>query len=710
MLLPSAAGPGVGFVGELSKQPSRRCVTDALKMLERMTHRGACGCEENTGDGAGILAAMPDGFFGTIMEAAGVRLPPAGQYAVGQVFLPKDQQQRDIAKRVMEAVAADLGHEVLAWRSVPTDNRSLGASAVKVEPAVEQWFVTADGAKHRQLDAEGQLYVLRKLIEAEWSAQGLGYDDAYFCSLSSRTIIYKGQLTPAQVPSYFKDLQHPEFRSYMAIVHSRFSTNTFPSWGRAQPMRTMAHNGEINTLRGNRNWMRSREGVMACEGLGLDKETLQKLTPIVPAWQSDSGSMDGLLELLTRCGRDVAEVMMMLIPEAWQNDKLMDESRRDFYRYHAAIMEPWDGPALVTFTDGRYLGATLDRNGLRPGRYYITSGGRVVMASEVGVVDIPPADVVRKGRLMPGNIFLVDFDEHRVVEDRELKERYSKAKPYNEWVKAAVSMEDIFATVPPEQRERRLLALGAESTANGNGNGHVGALPTNGNGNGKVSAANKEIAPIMALLEPLKAFGYSREALEMLIAPMAKTGAEALGSMGNDAALTAMSSRPRQPFEYFKQLFAQVTNPAIDPFREAIVTSLRCFVGPEGDITTSLPTHARRLELEQPVLTIEECEALKNVSVNDWASRVIYTTWPVAEGPAGMRAALEGICAQAEAAVDAGCAFLVLSDRTFSAERAAVPSLLAVGAVHHRLTDAKKRSRVGLIVETAEVGGVRARG
>jgi glutamate synthase (NADPH/NADH) len=344
-------------VGELSKQPSRRCVTDALKMLERMTHRGACGCEENTGDGAGILAAMPDTFFGLVLESAGVRLPPVGEYGVGQVFLPRDEQQRATAKRVMEDVAAELGHGVLAWRSVPTDNHTLGASAVKVEPVVEQWFVTANGAKHRALDAEGQLYVLRKMIEAEWSAAGLGYDDAYFCSLSSKTVIYKGQLTPAQVPAYFEDLQHPEFRTYMAVVHSRFSTNTFPSWGRAQPMRAMAHNGEINTLRGNRNWMRAREGVMACAGLGLDADTLAKLTPIVPTWQSDSGSMDGLLELLTRCGRDVAEVMMMLIPEAWQNDEgLMDPERRDFYRFHSAIMEPWDGPALVTFTDGRYLG------------------------------------------------------------------------------------------------------------------------------------------------------------------------------------------------------------------------------------------------------------------------------------------------------------------------------------------------------------------
>eukprot|EP00877_Chromochloris_zofingiensis_P004027 jgi/Chrzof1/13625/Cz08g04180.t1 len=711
---------GVGFVGELSKQPSRKCVTDALKMLARMTHRGACGCEENTGDGAGMLTAIPDTFFQHVLaEEQQFKLPPNGEYAVGQTFLPSDEKDRARAIRIVESVAASMGHESLIWRTVPTDNSSLGQSAVAVEPCIQQWFVSSTG-KISSLDTEQQLFLLRKSIEAELHAAGFSEDDVYFCSLSSRTVIYKGQLTPEQVPLYFLDLQRPDFRSYMAIVHSRFSTNTFPSWGRAQPMRMLGHNGEINTLRGNRNWMRAREGVMMCKQLGLTREQIDKLTPIVPPWQSDSGAFDGMLELLTRCGRDVPEVMMMLIPEAWQNDALMDQDKKNFYRYHSAIMEPWDGPALVTFTDGRYLGATLDRNGLRPGRYYITKTGCVVMASEVGVVDMHPEDVERKGRLMPGNIFLVDFDEHRVVEDKEMKARYSTRRPYGEWLQQAVSLKDIVDSVPEAERQPQLLGLSAVAPSNngtGNGNGaHAAAAATasavtangssNGNGsNGKGAlgtVSNTEEDSLVKILQPLKAFGYSREGLEMLMAPMAASGAEALGSMGNDAALAALSNRPKQPYEYFKQLFAQVTNPAIDPFREAVVTSLRCFIGPEGDVTTSEPDHARRLELHNPILTLEECEAMKKMSYKGWKSKVIDATFDVSSGASGLLPALNDVAAQAEAAIDAGYQFIVISDKAMGPQRAPIPSLLATGAVHHHLVDVKKRSRLGLIIETGE--------
>ncbi|KAF8066383.1 Glutamate synthase [NADH] [Scenedesmus sp. PABB004] len=691
---------GVGFVAQLSKGASRAVVTDALKMLARMAHRGACGCEENTGDGAGILCAMPDSFLSSVlMDEQRFKLPPLGEYAVGQVFLPRDEAARSNAKCIMERVAAKLGHDSFTWRTVPTDNSSLGSSAVAVEPHVEQWFLAARGVKE-QLDTEQQLFILRKFIEAELrSVLGMGEDDVYFCSLSSATLVYKGQLTPEQVPGYYTDLQRPDFRSYMALVHSRFSTNTFPSWGRAQPMRLLGHNGEINTLRGNRNWMTAREGVMACEALGLTKEELELLTPIVPAWQSDSGAFDGLLELLTRCGRDIPEVMMMLIPEAWQNDALMPQEKKDFYRYHSAIMEPWDGPALVTFTDGRYLGATLDRNGLRPGRYYITHSGRVIMASEVGVVDVPAEDVARKGRLMPGNIFLLDFDEHRVVEDKEMKARYASRRPYAEWLATnSVRIADVVATAPTAMGPQ-LLGVPAVSTvnkpANGNGNG-------GGNGNGNGAGALKEEAALIAILQPLKAFGYTREALEMIMLPMAASAAEALGSMGNDAALAAMSRRPRQPFEYFKQLFAQVTNPAIDPFREAVVTSLRCFVGPEGDITTTAPGHAARLELAQPVLTLQEAQAMKVLNLKGWKTKVIDITFDRDAGPDGLLPALQDVCAQAAAAISAGYSFIVLSDRAFGPGRVPLPSLLATGAVHHHLVALKQRTRVGLIVETGE--------
>ncbi|GLI65807.1 hypothetical protein VaNZ11_009430 [Volvox africanus] len=710
---------GVGFVGELSKRPSRKCIKDALMMLQRMTHRGACGCEANTGDGAGILVAMPDGFFQSIlMEEQGLKLPPLGAYAVGQVFLPRDEALRQKVKDIAEKVANQLGHVSLTWRQVPTNNRSLGRSALNTEPIIEQWFITSTG-NHAALEVEQQMFILRKLIEYNLRTAGIRDDDAYFCSLSSKTIVYKGQLTPEQVRVYFKDLQREDFRSYMALVHSRFSTNTFPSWARAQPMRLLGHNGEINTLRGNANWMRAREGVMACLKLGLPKEVLQQLEPIIPATSSDSGAFDSVLELLARAGgRDMPEAMMMLIPEAWQNDALMSKDKKAFYRYHSAVMEPWDGPALVSFTDGRYLGATLDRNGLRPGRYYLTKGGRVIMASEVGVVDVDPEEVVRKGRLMPGNILLVDFDEHRLVEDKELKERYANRRPYNLWLdEHTFTLQQLTASVPPDARIPKPLPGSyplAPSTASANGNGVPTSAASNivsfspvGSSGGTATAnfASEQDAGIQSLLKPLKVFGYTREGLELLMAPMARTGAEPLGSMGNDAALAALSRRARLPFEYFKQLFAQVTNPAIDPFREAVVTSLRCFIGPETDITAEPgPQHCGRLELPQPILDIAEMEALKSMDhPGGWRTKVLDSTFSVEEGPMGLPAALGRLCEEAEAAVKSGSyALLCLSDRAYSAARAPVPSLLAAGAVHHHLVQLKLRSNVGLLVDSGE--------
>jgi len=613
-------------------------------------------------------------------------------------FLPNDPKKYEQAKLCVEQVAANQGHTILGWRSVPTKNSDLGESAIKTEPKIEQFFVsraTTDSAM--KSSTEQQMFVLRKLLEQRFRITNLTDDDAYVCSLSSRTIVYKGQLTPNQVAAYYPDLQSDRFTSYMALVHSRFSTNTFPAWHRAQPMRMLGHNGEINTLRGNVNWMKARQGVMKCEKMGLSERTLQKLLPVVPKAQSDSGAFDSVLELLVRSGRDLPEATMMMIPEAWQNDALMSREKKDFYKFHSAIMEPWDGPALVSFTDGRFIGATLDRNGLRPGRYYITNSGRVIMASEVGVVDIDPADVKQKGRLMPGNIFLVDFDAHAVINDADMKKKYATARPYGHWLEEEiVQMKDILESVPESVLSVPAI-LGASSAPE-----TAAAAFSNGNGNGNGHSPFTSPVGLQRLLGPLRAFGYTVETIEKLLLPMAKAGADPLGSMGNDAPLAAISQRPKLMFEYFKQLFAQVTNPAIDPLREKLVTSMRCMVGPEGDVTQTIQEQARRLDLPHPLLKPEEMEAIKEMSYRGWVSKTIDITWPVSEGQDGLVRALDRICSECAQAIDDGFDFLVLSDRAAGPNRVTVPSLMSVGRVHHYLVELQKRSRVGLFLETAE--------
>ena len=672
---------GVGFIAELSQQPTHKTVTDALEMLVRMSHRGACGCETNTGDGAGILVALPHDFLRSVaLSQSGLELPSPGNYAVGMTFLPKEESKRAAVREAIESAAAARGHPIIGWRSVPTDNSDLGASALKTEPVVEQFFVgraSGDcpaGATHA-LSMGNQMFVLRKVIEQRLRREGYSDDDVYICSLSSRTIVYKGQLTPGQVAAYYPDLQSPAFSSYMALVHSRFSTNTFPAWHRAQPMRTLGHNGEINTLRGNVNWVKSRQGVMMCKELGLDEKTLKKLLPIIPEDQSDSGTFDAVLELLVESGRDLPEAMMMMIPEAWQNDPSMTQDRKDFYRFHSAIMEPWDGPALVSFTDGRFIGATLDRNGLRPGRYYIMKSGRVVMASEVGVVDIDPADVKKKGRLMPGNILLVDFNAGAVIDDAAMKDKYANARPYGDYLrKQVVKLEDFYS------------------------GGNNGVLKMKSKSD-KAHHDHPEIIGVKSLLPELITAGYSVEVLDRILKPMAAAGADPLGSMGNDAPLAAISQCPKMLYDYFKQLFAQVTNPAIDPIREKIVISMRSMIGPEGDLSAP-PTEgaAHRLELMQPLLTPEQLTALTNMPT--WKTRIIDATWPVSEGTAGLTAALGRIAAQAAEAIDDGYGFVILSDKAAGIDRVAIPSLAAVGRVHHHLVKELKRTRVGLLVDT----------
>ncbi|XP_058206159.1 glutamate synthase 1 [NADH], chloroplastic-like isoform X2 [Rhododendron vialii] len=676
---------GVGFVAELSAQMSRKTVTDGLEMLVRMSHRGACGCETNTGDGAGILVALPHEFYNEVTKDVGFELPPPGEYAVGMFFLPTSENRREQSKIVFAKVAESLGHTVLGWRSVPTDNLGLGESAKQTEPVIEQVFLTP--TTRSKADFEQQLYILRRLsmvaIRAALNLQHGGVKDFYICSLSSRTVVYKGQLKPDQLKEYYyADLGDERFTSYMALVHSRFSTNTFPSWDRAQPMRLLGHNGEINTLRGNVNWMRAREGLLKCKELGLSKDEMKKLLPIADASSSDSGSFDGVLELLVRAGRSLPEAMMMMIPEAWQRDENMDPDRKALYEYFSALMEPWDGPALMSFSDGRYLGATLDRNGLRPGRFYITHSGRVIMASEVGVVDIPDEDVCAKGRLSPGMMLLVDFDKHVVVDDGALKQQYSLARPYGEWIKRQkIVLSDIVESVSESERVPPAIA---------------GVLPASNDDD------NMENMGIHGLLAPLKAFGYTVESLEMLLLPMAKDGVEALGSMGNDAPLAVMSNREKLTFEYFKQMFAQVTNPPIDPIREKIVTSMECMIGPEGDLTETCEEQCHRLSLKGPLLSIEQMEAIKKMDYRGWRSKVIDITYSKKCGRKGLEKTLDRICLEAHDAIKEGYTTVVLSDRAFSSNRVAVSSLLAVGAVHHHLVRNLERTRIGLVVESAE--------
>ncbi|KMT16041.1 hypothetical protein BVRB_3g052140 isoform B [Beta vulgaris subsp. vulgaris] len=689
---------GVGFVAELSGESSRKTVTDAVEMLVRMSHRGACGCETNTGDGAGILVGLPHDFYKEVTKDLGFELPPLGQYAVGMFFLPTSESRREESKNVFTKVAESLGHTVLGWRTVPTDNSGLGKSALLTEPVVEQVFLTP--TPRSKADFEQQMYILRRVsmvaIRAALNLQHGGVRDFYICSLSSRTVVYKGQLKPSQLKEYYywdlgnersmgttvtDEVQEME-KKLCVEVHSRFSTNTFPSWDRAQPMRVLGHNGEINTLRGNVNWMRAREGLLKCKELGLSKNEMKKLLPIVDASSSDSGAFDGVLELLVRAGKSIPEAVMMLIPEAWQNDKNMDPQRRAFYEYFSALMEPWDGPALITFTDGRYLGATLDRNGLRPGRFYITHSGRVIMASEVGVVDIPPEDVSKKGRLNPGMMLLVDFDKHIVVDDDALKKQYSLARPYGDWLKRQkIVLKDIVDSVAQTKRIAPPIS-GAVAVSN--------------------QDEDMEKMGIYGLLAPLKAFGYSVEALEMLMIPMAKDATEALGSMGNDTPLAVMSNREKLTFEYFKQMFAQVTNPPIDPIREKIVTSMECMIGPEGDLTEITEEQCHRLSLKGPLLSIEEMEAVKKMDYRGWRSKVIDITYPKTLGRKGLEETLDRICAEARDAIKEGYTVLVLSDRAFSPSRVAVSSLLAVGAVHQHLVKTLERTRVGLIIESAE--------
>ncbi|MFF4228363.1 glutamate synthase large subunit [Streptomyces sp. NPDC001820] len=641
---------GVGFVATLTGVASHELVEQALTVLRNLEHRGATGSEPDSGDGAGILLQVPDAF---LREVTGFELPEAGSYAVGIAFLPADETADAVSR--IETIAAEEGLTVLGWREVPASPDLLGNGARATMPAFSQLFVSdgPDGSKGIALDRKA--FVLRKRAEREAGV--------YFPSLSARTIVYKGMLTTGQLEPFFPDLSDRRLATAVALVHSRFSTNTFPSWPLAHPYRFVAHNGEINTVKGNRNWMRARESQLASELFGADK--LERIFPVCTPDASDSASFDEVLELLHLGGRSLPHSVLMMVPEAWENHDSMDPARRAFYQYHSTMMEPWDGPACVTFTDGTQVGAVLDRNGLRPGRYWVTDDGLVVLSSEVGVLDIDPAKVVRKGRLQPGRMFLVDTAEGRIIEDDEIKSALAAEHPYQEWLEAGeIELEDL-----PERE-------------------HI-------------------VHTHASVTRRQQTFGYTEEELRIILAPMARTSGEPLGSMGTDSPIAALSERPRLLFDYFTQLFAQVTNPPLDAIREELVTSLYSSLGPQGNLLEPTAASCRSVTLPFPVIDNDELAKLIHVNADGdmpgMTAATLSGLYRVSGGSDALAARIEEICAEVDAAIEDGARLIVLSDRHSDAEHAPIPSLLLTSAVHHHLIRTKQRAQVGLLVEAGDV-------
>ncbi|WP_417069093.1 glutamate synthase-related protein [Niveibacterium terrae] len=653
---------GVGFVAHIKGNKGHDIIENGLKILENLDHRGAVGADPLMGDGAGILIQIPDQLFREEMAAQGVKLPPPGEYGVGMIFLPKEHASRQACEQELERAVRAEGQVLLGWRDVPVDHDMPMSPTVRAkEPVIRQVFIGRGPDVMVTEALERKLYVIRKTVSHAIQNLGLKHGKEYYVpSMSARTVIYKGLLLANQVGVYYKDLADPRCVSALALVHQRFSTNTFPEWQLAHPYRMVAHNGEINTVKGNFNWMRAREGVFKSAVLGDD---LKKLFPITYEGQSDTATFDNCIELLTMAGYSLAQAAMMMIPEAWEQHTLMDENRRAFYEYHAAMMEPWDGPAAMAFTDGRQIGATLDRNGLRPARYLVTDDDLVVMASEAGVLPIPESKIVKKWRLQPGKMFLIDMEAGRIIDDKELKDALANAKPYREWIKSIqVKLDEI--ACPDE--------AGAEAHA--------------------------------SLLDRQQAFGYTQEDIKFLMTPMAKAGEEAIGSMGNDSPLAVMSNKDKPLYSYFKQLFAQVTNPPIDSIREQMVMSLVSFIGPKPnllDLNNINPP--MRLEISQPVLDFKEMAKLREIEKytdNKFKSYELSICYPVAWGRDGIEARLASLCAEAEDAVKSGYTVLIVSDRKIDAQNVAIPALLATSAIHQHLVAKGLRTATGLVVET----------
>ena len=653
---------GIGFVAHIKGCKSHQMVLDALTILENMEHRGACGCENNTGDGAGILIQMPHAFLYDECLKKGVKLPAFGKYGVGMVFLPQEVRWREECRSIIEQASARLDIPILGYRELPVDNSYIGDTAKSVEPVMEQIFFGCPDNISNPEEFERKLFVLRnyitKLVHQTLAKEN---DLFYFSSLSYKTLIYKGQLTATQVRHYFKDLADPRVVSAFGLIHSRFATNTFPSWKLAQPFRFIAHNGEINTLKGNLNWLRSNEKVFSSQF--FTPEEMEMLLPLVEDNQSDSACLDNMIEMLVLAGRSLPHAMMMLIPEAWDENDMMDPVKKAFYEFHASAMEPWDGPASISFTDGKVIGATLDRNGLRPSRFLVTNDDRVIMASEAGVLPVDPSTIIEKGRLQPGRMFVVDMEQGRIISDQELKQQICTEKPYEEWLnKYKIRIEDL-----PEPR---------------------------------VKFTHLEHD---AIFKYQNAFGYATEDLENILKPMALDAKEPIGAMGSDVPLAVLSDQPQHLTSYFKQLFAQVTNPPIDPIRERMVMSLATFVGNNGNLLDEDPMHCHTVALKHPVLTNYELEKLRSIDTGVFQAKTLQCYFRADGKPGSLQKALDRICRYAVDAATDGFEVIILSDRAIDSEHAAIPSLLVTSAVHHHLIRKGLRGSVGLVVEAGDV-------
>ena len=653
---------GIGFVANIKSSKSHQIVSDALTILENMEHRGACGCENNTGDGAGILIQTPHEFFFDECVKLGVHLPAYGKYAVGVLFFPKEIRLREECRDIFNRCAEKLGLDVLTYRKVPVNPEGIGPTALSVEPEIEQVFIACPDHISNAEDFERKLFVLRNYaghtITNTVKKDAIGF---YVASLSYKTVVYKGQLTSLQVREYFPDLNNKRVVSAFGLIHSRFATNTFPSWKLAQPFRYIAHNGEINTLNGNLNWLRTSEKGFFSPY--FTKEEMDMLLPIITSGQSDSACLDNMIELLSLCGRSLPHVMMMLIPEAWDGNEQMDPLKKAFYEFHSSFMEPWDGPASISFTDGKIIGATLDRNGLRPSRYCVTTDDRVIMASESGALPIDPKLIKEKGRLQPGKMFVVDLEQGRIISDEELKQKICSQKPYSEWLnKYKIRLEEL-----PEPR---------------------------------VSFTHLEHDQVFKYQ---KAFGYSTEDLEMIIAPMATEGKEPIGSMGVDVPLAVLSDQPQHLTSYFKQLFAQVTNPPIDPIRERLVMSLATFAGSNGNLLVEDPLDCHNVALKHPVLTNHELEKIRSIDTGIFQAKTLQNYFRADGKPGSLQKGLDRLCRYAVDSVEDGFEVLILSDRAIDSDHAPIPSLLATAAVHHHLIRKGLRGQVGLVIEAGDV-------
>jgi glutamate synthase (NADPH) large chain len=653
---------GVGFVAHIKGRADNGIVQRGLEMLENMSHRGACGCEPDSGDGAGILVNTPDKFFRRKCGELGFKLPKLGEYACAMVFLPKDLVARRICENLFEKTIRDYDMTVLGWRDVPVNSQFVGPTPKRSEPRIRQCFVGMGEHFYNRTDFNRRMYLVRQRTENQiefGDVPQIAKDVFYVSLLSTNRMVYKGMLTAHQLRNYYLDLSDPEFTSAIALVHSRFSTNTFPSWRLAHPYRYLAHNGEINTLRGNRNWMRARTGSLQSDVFG---DELPKMFPILSDAGSDSSTLDNVMQFLCVNGRSLPHAVLMLIPEAWENDPQMEADLRAFYEYHACLMEPWDGPASVAFTDGYRIGAVLDRNGLRPSRYYVTRDDLVIMASEVGAVPVAPEEVVRKWRLQPGRIFMIDMQKERIVDDAQIKRELVDRRPWRRWLdQHLIELENLPAAQPMHNPQTQA-----------------------------------------SLITRQRAFGYTSEDLKMLIAPMAVVGEEAIGSMGTDTPLACLSDRPQLLYSYFRQLFAQVTNPPLDAMRESLVTSLLTYLGQQSNLLGEQPDAARLVKLKHPILTSDELQKLRQMSVDQVRAATLPILFVAGEGAAGLARALDELCAAADAAVRDGASILILSDRDLSHEQAAISSLLATAAVHHHLIRQGTRAQCGLVIETGE--------